>query len=108
VLGEQVGFELECVDRMYCNAYVPKLSRPGGVASFLPASCGEVRVDVRGGPDQQGSPTTNWYAAKHDIPFVRFATGGGREDDVALEHLERVRERVGSLHDRGGHGTGRR
>ena len=54
VLGEHVGFELECIDRMYCNAYVPKLSYPAGVASFFhQASRGDVRLDVPGGPDQQ-------------------------------------------------------
>jgi hypothetical protein len=26
VLGEHVAFELECIDRMYCNAYVRKLT----------------------------------------------------------------------------------
>ena len=29
VLGEHVVFELECIDRMYCNAYVRKLIYPG-------------------------------------------------------------------------------
>ena len=27
VLSEDVAFELECIDRVYCNAYVPKLGR---------------------------------------------------------------------------------
>jgi hypothetical protein len=35
VLGEHVAFELECIDRIYCNAYVPKLAYAGGVASFF-------------------------------------------------------------------------
>ena len=35
VLGEHVLFELECIDRVYCNAYVRKLTYPGGVASFF-------------------------------------------------------------------------
>jgi len=35
VLGEHVAFELECIDRVYCNAYVPKLAYPGGVATFF-------------------------------------------------------------------------
>ncbi len=35
VLAEHVVFELDCIDRMYCNAYVRKLTYPGGVASFF-------------------------------------------------------------------------
>jgi len=35
VLAEHVSFELECIDRVYCNAYVPKLAYPGGVATFF-------------------------------------------------------------------------
>ena len=33
VLGEHVAFECECIDRVYCNAYVPKLAYP--VERFL-------------------------------------------------------------------------
>jgi len=35
VLGEHVAFELECIDRVYCNAYVRRLTYPGGVASLF-------------------------------------------------------------------------
>ena len=28
VLAEHVAFELECIDRVYCNAYVSKLAYP--------------------------------------------------------------------------------
>ncbi len=30
VLGEHVVFELECIDRVYCNAYVRKLTYAAG------------------------------------------------------------------------------
>ena len=54
VLDEHVAFELECIDRVYCNAYVPKPSYPGGVASFFAAPPRrDVRLDLLGGPDQQ-------------------------------------------------------
>ena len=35
VLDGHVSFELECVDRLYINAYVPKLQTSGQVADFL-------------------------------------------------------------------------
>jgi hypothetical protein len=35
VLTEHVDFEVECIDRMYLNVYVPELQRTGQVAGFL-------------------------------------------------------------------------
>ena len=35
VLARHVLFELECIDRIYCNLYVPRLQRELGVASFI-------------------------------------------------------------------------
>ena len=32
---EHVVMELECIDRMYLNAYVPKLTSEAGVAGFV-------------------------------------------------------------------------
>lgn len=32
---EHVSMELECIDRMYLNAYVPKLTSAAGVAGFF-------------------------------------------------------------------------
>ena len=35
VLARHVVFELECIDRVYCNLYVPKLQRDLGVVGFI-------------------------------------------------------------------------
>jgi hypothetical protein len=35
VLASHVTFELECIDRVYCNLYVPKLQRDLGVVGFI-------------------------------------------------------------------------
>lgn len=35
VLSRHVVFELECIDRVYCNLYVPKLQRDLGVVGFI-------------------------------------------------------------------------
>lgn len=31
---DHVVLELECIDRMYLNAYVPQLTSEGGIAAF--------------------------------------------------------------------------
>src|SRR5437588_13056737 len=35
ILGKHVTLEVEGIDRMYLNVYVPALQRAGGVASFF-------------------------------------------------------------------------
>jgi hypothetical protein len=35
LISEHVVFELESIDRMYLNVYVPRLQREGGVAAFF-------------------------------------------------------------------------
>ena len=35
ILKNHVTFELECIDRMYLNAYVPRLQYEGGVVGFF-------------------------------------------------------------------------
>src|SRR5882672_12529403 len=43
ILDDHVTFELEAIDRMYLNAYVPSLQTGGGVVYFLKTQLG-VRV----------------------------------------------------------------
>jgi hypothetical protein len=80
------------------NAYVPKLAYAGGVASFFTKHRGATFASTcLADPISKGFVAAiDWYAAKHDIPFVRFATGGGREDDVALEAPPTPRRQVPS------------
>jgi hypothetical protein len=35
VLTDHVQFEIECIDRMYLNVFVPELQRTGQVAGYL-------------------------------------------------------------------------
>ena len=35
VLTEHVVFEVDCVDRMYCNVYVPQLQYAAGLVGYL-------------------------------------------------------------------------
>jgi hypothetical protein len=43
---EHVSFELECIDRMYLNAYVPRLTSERGVALVLSSASGpSLRLD---------------------------------------------------------------
>jgi hypothetical protein len=89
VLSEHVVFELESIDRMYLNVFVPQLQRAGQVAGFLMREHG-----FRIASTALVAPMTrafvdglHRYAAAHGVPMVRFAKGQ-RKDDVMHEHLK--------------------
>jgi len=93
VLGEHVVFELECIDRVYCNAYVRKLTYPGGVASFFTRHRGAsfASTCLADPISKQFVASILRFAAEREIPVVRFEKGQ-RKDDVAHEHLARFAE----------------
>jgi hypothetical protein len=41
VLSEQVSFEVECIDRMYLNVYVPQLQYATGLVSSIHRQLGK-------------------------------------------------------------------
>jgi len=96
VLGDHVVFELDCIDRVYCNAYVRKLTYPGGVASFFTRHRGAsfASTCLADPISKQFVVSIHRFAAERAIPVVRFEKGQ-RKDDVAQEHLARFGEDEG-------------
>jgi hypothetical protein len=90
ILDQHVTFELECIDRMYLNVYVPALQCESGVVKFF-------RIH-RGHPFASSAlldPMTKgfvaWmeqFAKQQQIPVVQFRKGQ-RKDEVMAEHLAR-------------------
>lgn len=91
LLREHVTLDIECLDRLYLNGYLPTLQSSGQLVTFL--------TQHRGRPIP--SPTllqqmteafghaTRAYAAVQQIPIVHFARGA-RKEDVAAEHRARL------------------
>src|SRR5450755_2816034 len=92
VLGEHVVFELECIDRVYCNAYVPKLAYPGGVATFFTKHRGATFAStcLADPISKLVVAAIQRVAAVREIPIVRFEKGQ-RKDDVAQEKIRTFR-----------------
>lgn len=98
VLDKHVTLEVECIDRMYLNLYVPGLQFTNGVVSFLRAH--------RGHPFASSAlldPISKAFVAAihrfvqaEDLPLIEFAKGQ-RKDDVAHEHLARFTGTEGVL-----------
>jgi hypothetical protein len=98
VLAEHVRFEVECIDRMYCNVYVPQLQHAGGLLGYVQRQLGL--------PIASTAPLAkitdrfvremHRFAATGAIPWVDFAKGQ-RKDDVMHEHLARFTAEEGVL-----------
>src|SRR5229473_1873742 len=71
VLSGHVVFELECIDRIYCNLYVPKLLRDLGVVGFIREHLGKPVA------------STAVLAARAGIGFTALDNGFAAVDDVA-------------------------
>ena len=89
-LARHVVLELECIDRVYCNLYVPKLQRDLGVVGFIRehlgmpvASTAALQKKTEGFYEE-----VRKFAAGKGIPLVDFRSGQ-RKDDVMRERLAR-------------------
>jgi hypothetical protein len=97
ILKEHVTLDIECIDRIYLNGYIPNLQMPGQVVKFLrqqgypipsPAMLGKLTDAYKAAVEA--------FAAQHGIPLVHFERGV-RKDDVATEYRERHGEQEGVL-----------
>ena len=89
VLTDHVVFEVECIDRMYCNVYVPRLQYARGLVGFVHHQLGLpvastaplAAITDRFARDVRG------FAKSRHIPWVDFVKGQ-RKDDVMHEQLQ--------------------
>jgi hypothetical protein len=98
ILTNHVTFELEAIDRMYLNAYVPSLQTGGGVVYFLKTQLG-VRVPstVMVAPmSDQFVKAIERFVATEGVDLVTFEKGQ-RKDDVAQEYLAKFEGEEGVL-----------
>ena len=88
VLSGHVVFELECIDRIYCNLYIPKLQRDLGVVGFIREHLAKPVASTAVLADRTEAfyAGIKAFAARNGIPVVQFASGQ-RKDDVMREHL---------------------
>ena len=88
ILTNHVTFELEAIDRMYLNAYVPSLQTGGGFVYFVKTQLGaRVPSTMLVAPlSQQFVEAIERFVATEGIDLVTF-TKGQRKDDVAQKYL---------------------
>jgi hypothetical protein len=98
VLRDHVTLEVEGIDRMYLNVYVPKLQRELGVVGFLRNHRGHVFASsaLLAPISEAFIRAIEDFAHEHAIPLLTF-TKGQRKDDIATEHLARFGQPEGVL-----------
>src|SRR5258708_30348002 len=90
VMREHVTLEVEGIDRMYLNVYVPTLQRGGGVASFFRFYRGyQFASSALMDPITKAFIARMEQFAKHEKVAVGPFQKGQRKDDVAAEDRKR-------------------
>jgi hypothetical protein len=96
LLRDHVTLNVDCIDRLYLNGFVPRLQRPENLWWFLHEHLGYPVVS----PTVLKKITDRFVASIHDfaererIPVVRFE-GHERKEDVARKHLARFKGEEG-------------
>jgi hypothetical protein len=88
VVSRHVLFEIESIDRMYCNLYVPQLQRVEGLLAFIHGHLGQpiASTSVIAPMSRDFTGRLAAFADAHGIPRVDFARGQ-RKDDVMHQYL---------------------
>ena len=88
ILANHVTFEMEGIDRMYLNAYVPSLQTGGGFVWFVKTQLGgRVPSTMLVAPmSQQFVRTIERFVETEGVDLVTFEKGQ-RKDDVAQQYL---------------------
>jgi hypothetical protein len=88
VLGDHVVFEVECIDRMYLNVYVPGLQYEAGLVGYVHQQLGLPVASTAplGKISDAFGTAMRRFARDEGVPWVDFLKGQ-RKDDVMHEHL---------------------
>ena len=85
LLDGHVGLDVQCLDRIYLNGYVPNLQVGGQVVSFMTAHLG-LPIPSPAVMEKIGTRfrrDVDKFARVHDIPVIRFGKGERKADVMA-------------------------
>jgi len=95
---EHVVLELECIDRMYLNAYVPKLTSEGGIAAFCRGYLGHRFASTKQAVAMTDAfiKSIRDFIEREGVELVHFRKGQ-RKDDVLQRKLRHFKKDEGVL-----------
>ena len=96
VLNEHVTLEVEGIDRMYLNVYVPQLQREQGVATFFRSHLGHrFASSVLMDPiSKRFVGDLESFARREQVPVIPFRKGE-RKDDIAAGYRKKFSKSEG-------------
>jgi hypothetical protein len=97
VLEGHVALEVECVDRLLLNAYVPGLQVGGQVSRFITGHLGKpiASAAVLGGIGNRFRSEVKRFADRHTIPILKLkGPDRSRWDDRKLDHVRPYLQRA--------------
>lgn len=96
VLGKHVVLEVECIDRMYLNAIVPRLQIVEGALRFIRQQRGAKVLSTNAVEPMTRSfiQAIEQYVKDHGIPLIQFRKGQ-RKDEVAARMRAQYRGKDG-------------
>jgi hypothetical protein len=92
IITEHVTLDVQCVDRLYLNGYIPRLLTEGGVVAFL-RHAGAAAIPspaVFGQITDRFKTRLRAWCERSKIPWVEFPKGA-RKDDLVQPYRERFR-----------------
>src|ERR1041385_5395199 len=95
---EHVVMELECIDRMYLNAYVPKLTSEAGIAAFCRGYLGPRFASTKQAVAMTDAfiQSVRAFIKKERLDLVPFKKGQ-RKDEVMQRYLRQFKKTEGVL-----------
>ena len=95
---EHVVMELECIDRMYLNAYVPKLTSEGGIAAFCRGYWGHRFASTKQAVTMTKAfvKSIEAFLQREGLELVRFQKGQ-RKDEVLQQKLRGFKKPEGVI-----------
>ncbi len=90
--AESVALEVECIDRMYLNCYVPQLTSAGGVAAYFRQHLGHRFASTKDAvkTSENFRKAVFAFAQSEPIPIHRFSKGE-RKDEVMHQRLKKFK-----------------
>src|SRR3990170_4018382 len=91
ILREHVTLEVESIDRMYLNVYIPKLQFEGGASWFLrqERKCPVPSSAAMAPISRAFVAAIESYAQLHQVAVLRFEKGQ-RKDDVVAPYIKQA------------------
>src|SRR3970040_319798 len=96
LLRKHVTLEIESMDRMYLNVYIPQLQREAGASWFLKQQrqCPVASSAAMAPISHAFVEAIEAYVQRHQVPLLTFEKGQ-RKDDVVAPYVARAAEREG-------------